>query len=221
MRSLLLAVVLFALAVPVAARAQLVAPPPPPLALTFDASFASPSTDLSGSVDGSLPCHIPCTVKVVPGWHQVQISGGEHFSEQKLFPAAPITVTVVKRWDGYYNGMAKTGFGLGIAHGATALAAMGFGAFLYASDKYTTCHSDACGLGQGFGAIFMVSSAASMVVGGVLMGVVGGVGLKRSYENRIRIDGEQPTAKPLPITLLDVGVAPVRGGAMVGATFSF
>jgi len=188
-------------------------PPPEPAVAPAPTSEAKPSVTVEFQahrpgdsfqllINRSAACPVPCRVPVPAGFHSVEVSGDASFHETLFVPvsATPVQAVVHRRRGGF------------LALGITSLSVGVVAALL--------------GTGTLVGALNLADPPDRNAVGGALLGGGLAVALAGSLTGFLLMDGNGISTAPAPSPatgprVTSVGVAPVRGGAVVGATVGF
>jgi hypothetical protein len=176
------------------------------------------------TIDGE-SCTVPCRLVAVPGRHEVRVSGASYFERQVEFPAASSYVTV----ECWRPGRAALG-AVGVAAGST-VAGLGIwaaAAGIVGWDKDNPCNNSSSTFcsdtGYVFGRALQVGVGIVMAAAGLTVAsVLGGVGLGRMGKDRVDLGAPERSSreKQPSLRLAGLAAAPVRGGALLGATFVF
>jgi len=171
-------------------------------------------------------CSTPCQLSIPPGQHDVQVSGGSSFWQQVDFPTSSSTLIVE-----FERSDLKT---LGTAGILVGVPLVIFGPILinYAlveSPKNDPCNSNRTVM-ECYDTDFVLTNLllaglgiVATATGVIAVAVLGGVGFGLMGKDRLVLQAPRVSTSDdePPVRLVGLAAAPVRGGAMLGATFVF
>jgi hypothetical protein len=158
-------------------------------------------------VDSSpaLACQAPCQVNVPGGRHRITVSGDATYSDTvSVYPNGPSTAKLGRRRAGF----TALGVSSVVVGGVGFLVGLGWLGYVA---TYNGANPYAAQLNYAPPAALLAVGAGVAIVGGV-------VGFKLAGRNTVEMTASREVSPP---QLLSLGVAPVRGGGVAGATFSF
>lgn len=203
-----------------------------------DAAGARPPAEQAAPAPATLQIHAPAglalsidgvdhgsarEVVLSPGRHTVVVGGATVLSQEIEVPAAPSTLQIERRDEGYR----KVGLAGAIVGGS--LMAIGAAATLWYVFGYPD--SDPCKNDHGYcynsswwlaGIVFEVAAVNLILQGLIVGGTMGVRGLNRAGVDRITLVPGRLAEQQTPrLRLVGLGAALAPGGAVAGATFVF
>jgi hypothetical protein len=168
---------------------------------------------------GDESCIVPCRLTFAPGRNDVQVSGASSFRRQVELPAAD-TILMVECLRPIPAALGAVGLGVG-----TSLAVLGT-YLTYVNINGNPCNgiSTNCSEWDVLGKTLVTVGGVWIAASGlVVAAVLGGVGLGRMGKDRLDFGAPERSAreKQPSLRLAGLAAAPVRGGALLGATFVF